>query len=239
MALDGCAIVKDMAKIITIANQKGGVGKTTIAVNLAHGLALEQGAKILLVDADPAASAIKWFRRRGDADVPYTLTGGAQANIHRTLPRLVQEGGYDFALIDCPAGSSNITRSALMAADLVLVPVQPSLLDFDAADDLLPVLTQINEAKPETQIGVVISRKQSGNNTYSKEARSAARQFFQMEEGLPISIFRSEIYNRMDLVRAYSDGKTIFEHRSSSHSVTEFRNLTEEVLQCLNVQTAV
>lgn len=226
-----------MAKIIAIANQKGGVGKTTIAVNLAHGIAIEQVCKMLLVDADPSASAIKWFRRRGHAEIPYTLTGGAQVNIHRTLPRLVQEGGYAYAVIDCPAGSSNITRSALMAADLILVPVQPSLLDFDAADDLLPILTQISEAKPETKIGVVISRKQSGNNTYSREARSAAHRFFQVEDGLPISIFTAEIYNRMDLVRAYSAGKTIFEHRSKSQSVIEFRTLTEEVLQCLNAPT--
>lgn len=229
--------LRDMAKIIAIANQKGGVGKTTIAVNLAHGLALERECRTLLVDADPAASAVKWFRRRADTEIPYTLTGGAQANIHRTLPRLVKEGGYEYALIDCPAGASNITRSALMAADLILVPVQPSLLDFDAADDLLPILTQIYEARPEIEVGVIISRKQSGNNTYSKEARAAARQYFQTDEDLSISIFKSEIYNRMDLVRAYSAGKTIFEYRSSSYSVTEFRNLTEEVLQCLNVTT--
>jgi len=213
--------------IIVIANQKGGVGKTAITVHLAHGLQRELGGKMLVVDADPAASVYKHFRRRTTGDPPYTLAGGAQVDIHVRLPQLLKAGGFDTCIVDCPAGASNITRSALRIADLVIVPVQPSLCDFDAAEELLPVLREISEVRNEMRVMVVVSRKLPGNNAYSREARAAATQFFTIEG-----------VNVLVVVRAYTDGKTLFEYGSCGVSCSEFNNLTEEVAQCLTAATA-
>jgi hypothetical protein len=176
--------------IIVTANQKGGVGKTAIAVHLAHGLVKELGSKVLVVDADPAASVYKHFRRRETGDPPYTLAGGAQPDIHARLPQLLQAGGFD-----------------------------------------------ISEVRKDLLVMVVISRKLPGNNAYSKEARSAAAAVFQME-GVNVMVARQEISNRAEMVRAYTDGKTIFEYGKCGVSCGEFNRLTEEVAACLHAVTA-
>jgi len=220
--------------IIVTANQKGGVGKTAIAVHLAHGLQRELGGKVLVVDADPAASVYKHFRRRELGDPPYTLAGGAQPDIHARLPQLLHAGGFDHCIVDCPAGASNITRSALRIADLVIVPVQPSFCDFDSAEELMPILQDISEVRRDLKVMVVISRKLPGNNAYSREARSAAAQVFQLA-GVNISVARQEISNRAEMVRAYTDGKTVFEYGRGGVSKLEFNNLTEEVAACLSL----
>jgi cellulose biosynthesis protein BcsQ len=72
-------------------------------------------------------------------DPPCTLAGGAQPDIHARLPQLLQAGGFNHCIVGCPAGASNITRSALRIADLVIVPMQPSFCDFDSAEELLPI----------------------------------------------------------------------------------------------------
>jgi len=224
--------------IIAIANQKGGVGKTAIAVHLAHGLQNGLGGKVLLVDADPAACAFKHFRRRESGDPPYTLAGGAQADIHSRLPQLLKVGGFDNCLVDCPAGASNITRSALRIADLVIVPVQPSFCDFDASEELMPILRDISEIRSELKVMVVVSRKLPGNNAYSREARAAAAQFFQAE-GVRVTIAQQEITNRAEVVRAYTDGKTLYEYGRIGVSCNEFNHLAEEVIAWLSSVAAV
>jgi chromosome partitioning protein len=176
----------------------------------------------------------KHFRRRELGDPPYTLAGGAQPDIHARLPQLLHAGGFDHCIVDCPAGASNITRSALRIADLVIVPVQPSFCDFDSAEELMPILRDISEVRRDLKVMVVISRKLPGNNAYSREARSAAAQVFQME-GVNISVAHQEISNRADVVRAYTDGKTIFEYGRGGISKMEFDKLTEEVAACLNL----
>lgn len=220
--------------IIVTANQKGGVGKTAIAVHLAHGLHRELGGKVLLVDADPAACVFKHFRRREGSDPPYNLVGGAQADIHAHLPHLMQAGGFDHCVVDCPAGSSNITRSALRIADLVIVPVTPSFCDFDAAEELMPILHDISEVRPDFRVMVVISRKLPGNNSYSREARAAAAQFFQME-GVQVTVAHQEITNRAEVVRAYTDSKTLYEYDRPGAALKEFLHLTQEVCACLPI----
>ena len=222
---------------IVIANQKGGVGKTAITVHLAHGLMEELASKVLVVDADPGASVYKHFRRRTSGDPPYSLAGGAQPDIHIHLPHLMRAGNFDHCVVDCPAGASNVTRSALRIADLVIVPVQPSFCDFDAAEDLMPILRDISEVHKDLQVMIVISRKLPGNNSYSKEAHLAAQQYFAME-GVNVQVAKQEISNRAEIVRAYTDGKTLYEYKKRGVSCMEFVNLTEEVAACLNVVMA-
>lgn len=108
--------------VIALLNQKGDSGKTTLATHLAGELAFD-GARVVLIDADPQASASDWAERRiqnGQKRL-YGVFGLAREFLHVEVPQIARTA--DFVVIDGPPRTAAITRSALLAADLVLIPV--------------------------------------------------------------------------------------------------------------------
>ncbi len=122
--------------IIGVLNQKGGADKTTIAVNLAA-VCARVGHKVLLVDADPQGSALVWSSAR-EADPIFTVVGMAKPTLHRDLPELAAK--YNAVLIDGAPRTSELDRAAILASDLVMIPVQPSPYDVWAtAESVRPI----------------------------------------------------------------------------------------------------
>jgi len=104
--------------IISLLNQKGGVGKTTLALHLAATLA-ERGSRVQLIDADPQGSALDWSVMRG-GDAPSGVVGLPRATIHREVARFLEN--HDHIIIDGPPRVYEVACSAIMASDLVLIP---------------------------------------------------------------------------------------------------------------------
>jgi chromosome partitioning protein len=133
--------------VITIANTKGGVGKSTLAGNLTWALSTQTGQRVLLVDADPQASVTKWFDLHA-GELPFDRTQLTTARVlHQQLPRLRQQ--YTLIVVDCPPMQSDVTAAAVTQADLGLIPVLPSPLDVLAYSELVPLLRQaqgVNQA---------------------------------------------------------------------------------------------
>lgn len=141
---------------LTVANLKGGVGKTTTAVHFASALA-EHG-RTLLVDADPHRSALSWSERVGEA-FPSPVVALPVRDLHRRLPLLAAD--FDHVVVDTPPNDDAITRSAILAADLVVVPLAPTTMDLDRLVETLQLVADIEAIHP-LRIHVLITRARFG-----------------------------------------------------------------------------
>ncbi|MGF3021914.1 ParA family partition ATPase [Methylobacterium aquaticum] len=143
--------------IVAVLNQKGGVGKTTLALHLAGAWAM-QGRRALLIDADPQGSALDWSERRGHEGLPrlFGTFGLARDTLHREVPDLARS--MDVTVIDGPPRVAGLMRSALLAADLVLIPVQPSPFDGWASAEMLALLSEARVYKPALAARFVLNR---------------------------------------------------------------------------------
>lgn len=229
-----------MSTVIAVANQKGGAGKTTISVNLAAGL-VEAGYKVLLVDADPQTSALKWRNHADENSLGFDVIALPSQLLNRDIPSISKS--YEVSIIDCPPGGTpggsktdirdNITRSAMLAANLVIIPVQPSVVDFDAAATMLPLIRQSSVANPKLQVRVLINRKPPARTRLGAQARAGAEEYF---EGL--EVFAIEICHRQAFAESPSVGKAIVTYDSQSKAAEEIRSLTREVIECLATKGA-
>lgn len=230
-----------MATVIAVANQKGGCGKTTTTFTLAGGLA-GAGYKVLVVDADPQASATAWRNSSEESRLPFEVIALSAPVLHHDIPKLIEHSQYEVVLVDCPPGGAgkvegsrvvDITRSAMLAADVVLLPVQPTPMDYYASGSMLPLLQDIAFYKPGIHVLLVISRKPPTHTRLGKEAREAALQFFKVD-GLNINILETEIHNRQAFAEAPATGQTILDYAPHSKAAEEAIQLTKEIIECLS-----
>src|SRR5215831_7485785 len=235
-----------MSAVIAVANQKGGCGKTTLAMSLAGVLGSEGGLKILLIDADPQASAQQWAMRAGETGLPFEVMTHPHEDIHRKVREMAAKG-YDVILIDCPPGASqvvagkdsqtSISRMAILAADLVVVPVRPSMLDYLASHQLLPLLKDVAALKDRQKIFIVVNGKAPGKTRTGAEALSVAEEIFRID-GVDVQVLRSEVTTRQAFVLAPTVGKTVTSYEPEGKAAGEIRSLAEEIAKCLQTTEA-
>ena len=236
-----------MPLIITVANQKGGCGKTTITMSLA-GVLSGDGMRVLVVDADPQASAQQWAMKSGDRGIGFEVMTHPHEDIHRKVREMAAKG-YDAIIVDCPPGASaaaggagkdshsSISRMALLVADLVVVPVRPSMLDYLASHQLLPLLRDVGSLKEHQKVFIVVNGKPPGKTRAGMEALTVAEEVFKIE-GLDVRVMRSEVTTRQAFVMAPTVGQTVVSYEPEGKAAMEVKNLAQEIAQCLQTNAA-
>jgi chromosome partitioning protein len=157
-----------MAYVLTIAQQKGGSGKTTLAVNLATAF-LAAGQRVALLDTDPQGSLGRWFlqrrERRGAADMEFSTASAWGVGYEAEKLRKTN----DIVLIDTPPKIDSDLRPALREADLILVPVASSHVDLWATDGVLDLAARVG--KPSI---IILNRCKAGTRLAEEIATAAA-----------------------------------------------------------------
>lgn len=230
--------------IIAIANQKGGCGKTTLTMSLAGVLATEAGLSVTVIDADPQASAQRWAMRAGEAGTPFEIITHPHEDVHRKAREIMAKGNVDVLLIDCPPGAGGnalgrdnrtaISRMALLAADVILVPVRPSTLDYDAAIQLLSLLKDVSTVREQQKIRVIVSGKPPGRTRSGLEAKAVTRDIFQIE-GVDLKVLNTELTTLQAYVLAPVEGKTVTSFEPKGKAAEQIRSLAEELAECLQI----
>jgi chromosome partitioning protein len=209
--------------IISFLNQKGGVGKSTLSINVAACLTL-LGEKVLLIDADKQGTASTWASLRPDSS--FQVVSMARENMARDALKLAS--GFDFTIIDGPPQAETISRSCIVASDLVVVPIEPGGASRWSSDLTIRQLKEAQELKPTLKCGYVVSRK-IGGTVLGRDTRAMAA-----DGGIPI--FATEIEQRIAYAEAMTMGKTIFEWGSATAAVRDIQSLTHELLDVFNEQ---
>lgn len=210
---------------IALLNQKGGVGKTTLSVHLATALA--ESYKVLLVDADPQGSALDWSAQRQHANSAalFPVIGLPKETLHRELAQIGLD--YEWVVIDGPPRVNKIARSAIVASDFVVIPVQPSPFDIWAAEDVEEIIDECIAIKPDLLTRFLINRLIL-NTTLGTEIQEEL-------ERRPFPTFRAAIRNRQEYAKAARLGMTALETDPKGQAAMEIRAWLTE-LQTLLAQ---
>lgn len=195
-------------KTIVLVNQKGGVGKTTLAAHLAVAAEREGAGPCVLMDTDPQASLADWWNSRSKetpAFAPVTLP-----ELASTLAALAG-AGYQYAFIDTPPAITESIRRVVALADFVLIPIRPSPHDLRAVgrtvdlavDAQRPFAFAVTQAKPNTRLTVQAVAALSAHGMVSPAV----------------------IHDRVDFAASMIDGRTVVEIEVKGRSANEIINL--------------
>ncbi|MFO7854253.1 MAG: ParA family partition ATPase [Paracoccaceae bacterium] len=202
--------------IVSFLNQKGGVGKTTLSVNVAAALDA-RGRKVLVIDADKQGSASAWASLRDEPT--FQVVSMARENMAKEAMRLAED--FDDTIIDGPPHAENIARSCIIASDFVALPIEPSGLSTWASDLTVRQVREAQDYKHSLKCGFVVSRK-IGNTVIGREIRAMAA-----EAGIPI--LGAEIEQRVAFAESMTMGRTIFEWSPGSPATKAIERLTKEI----------
>jgi chromosome partitioning protein len=209
-----------MPTVISVLNQKGGSGKTTIATNLAHALQ-EHGLRALIADSDPQGTAQEWADLHPEGvDLP-AVVGVSGSTIEEHLADV--GAAYDVVVIDGAPALNSPNVKAMKASDVVLIPVRPSGPDVWASEELVELIhtrQEVTGGRPEAAF--VVSQQVVGTNL--------ASEIGEILQGYDLPILEGRTGQRVAYAEALSSGTTVLEMASSSKAAEEIRQIAHETV---------
>lgn len=214
-----------MALTICFTNQKGGVGKTTLSIHVAAELA-RRGMRVRLIDMDPQHSALDWSEARDAHELGplFALEGWPKPTIHKHVAE--KSTGVDVLVIDAPPQTAELARSAMLAADLVVIPVQPSPYDVWAARETVKLLREAVLFKDSLKYAFAINR-QIVNTAIGRDVRGALSEY----EDVPV--LAAGVCQRVTFAESAAGGQVVQELAPDSPAAREIAILVDELEEML------
>ena len=223
-----------MCKVIAIANQKGGVGKTTTTSNLGIGLA-KQGKKVLLIDADAQGSltASLGIREPDRLEITLATIMASIINDDEIKPETVlrtyieqQKDRYDYILIDCMPSLGMITINAFTSADSILIPVQAAYLPVKGLEQLIKTIGKVKrQINPKLEIEGILLTMVDNRTNYARDISTLLIENY----GSRVKIFKESIPMSVRAAEISAEGVSIYQHDPNGKVASAYQSLTQEV----------
>ena len=211
-----------LSKVITISQQKGGTGKTTLAVHLAMAFIKYHNLKVAIIDTDPQGSLGKWFMIRTENKVSNeNLTFKTASLWGAQYESKSLKNDHDIVIIDTPPKIESDARPSIEAADLVLIPMAASHVDFWATGAIVEIAKKANK-----KILAQINRSSQRSKLIDK-----TKDFI---KSLDLQSTETIIGNRQIYTSSMGEGKTAVEKQRKGNAVDEIKKLSDQILNQLN-----
>ena len=218
-------------KVVVVANQKGGVGKSTLSCNLAV-VAAQKGKRVLIIDADPQGSSMQWRAQRAAENV------SAIAITKNTIVKEITNfENFDLVFVDAGGRDNSLFRAAVVTAQhgLLLVPVLASGVDVWATEDTFKILGEARAIGANIPAYAVFNQVK----TSASLVPQAKEALWELTEGNDIELLETQIGNREDFKKAFLEGLGVTEpptlgskapHSPSGKAAAEITNLFDEIM---------
>ncbi len=203
--------------IISLVNQKGGVGKSTTAINLAASLT-RKNCKLVFIDTDPQGSAVRWHTI--ESNKAFEIKHHPRPISHQDLNELAWD--CDHVVIDAPPANGDITQSILAITDLAIVPLSPSPVDMWSCDKTLEMINEQEKQNSGLKSKLLVTRKIPGTKL-GREARDAMGAF-------DTDIFETELCQRVAYIEAMNAGVSVMQYAPNSKAALEVESLSQEII---------
>lgn len=209
--------------ILLVAHQKGGVGKSTLAVNIAVEFQ-RLGADVILVEADPTVHTVtNWARDREDNGHQPLQAVQKTGNLRASLVDLASK--YEHVIVDAPGKDSREMRTAMTVAGVFLMPVQPSQADLDSTEGVVVTLTEAMDFNPDLKALAVINR--AATNVFTKDIKDAREYLSDFPE---VHTAKTVIHERKVYQNSLSQGLGVVEMKDAK-AKAEVQLLTQEIMK--------
>lgn len=210
---------------IAVVNQKGGAGKSTIAVHLARWLQRQKKA-ILVVDADGQKTSSIWLESL-EYEIPFQVLQDPDELLDQ-LPKLAKE--HEWLLVDGPATLSETTRALLLWADLALIPCQPAGVDLASASDTVRLVRQAKAIRGELPKAALFLNKAIKGTKLKDEAFSVLQQVKDVE------LLETIVHQRQVITDSFGQGATVFEMSGTPAGTArrELESLFKQAMEVMN-----
>ena len=201
--------------IITVAHQKGGVGKSTIASNLAVELSKIMRVQVVDLDMQKSISYFNSIRSKNQLIVKYAANFDELKHLvnNNSKAMIIDVGGFD----------SDLNRAAILAADFLLTPVSDSTIELVGLLSFKNIMQEVRKIRPELTASVLLNRVHVKTNTALNEINNF------INENPEFSLMKSILRDRVEYKKAFEVGQSVTEFSNSGKAATEINNLINEI----------